>query len=144
MSEENNIKPDITPAININFVILVMTLLIASHGAKLLPFQLPGAEKETKYVKMEETILLKVNKNNSYNLGGAVGLDKKGLQAELAKLGNGTIVRIDIEAGSKYSALVDAVDSIEALDQVEVAFGQMLGGITPAATSSKPDTAPVE
>ena len=120
-------EPDVTPLININLVILVMVLAIASHAAKLLPLVLPTSEK-TDFLNASEAVTLSVGKNSSYQLGDKTGLAKEDLQKELTGLEQGTCVIIRIETGVKYESLVTALDCVMTVPGLKVAFGNRKAG----------------
>ncbi|HUT35183.1 MAG TPA: biopolymer transporter ExbD [Planctomycetota bacterium] len=124
-------EPDVTPLINVNLVILVMTLLIASHAARLLPLVLPKAQgARTALVGTEEAVVLRVEAGTTYRLGERASLSAEALPGEIARLPDGTVVLVSMDPKAPYGSLVRAVDCLLARRTVQVAFGQ------PGVTSS--------
>jgi len=129
-------EPDVTPLINVNLMILVMSLAIAAHAARLLPLLFPKAEA-TQIVAATKSVPLTVLGPSRFRLEDRE-LDAAGLAAELAALGEGTIVTVNAAAGVKYAALVEAMDQVSAVPGLDVAFGDLTGGGAgaPAGTSA--------
>jgi len=131
-------EPDVTPLINVNLVILVMVLAIASHAARLLPFALPKATSvDTALVPADEAVPLRVEPRNTYRLGGGPGLAPDDLASELEKLPDGTVVLVSMDPEAPYSSLVWAVDQMLARPRLRVAFGQPRQAV-PATRAAKP------
>jgi len=118
-------EPDITPLINVNLVILVMVMIIASHAAKLLPLALPTSKDDkTALLEADKAILLRVGKDNTYQLGGKSGLSADQLAAEVNALADGSIVLVSMDPKAPYAALVRALDPMLARPTLQVAFGR--------------------
>jgi biopolymer transport protein ExbD len=115
-------EPDVTPLINVNLVILVMALLVASHAALLLPLALPSAA-ETAYVKAEATTVLKVEKDSTYSLGERAGMTREDLAEAIAGFKAGHVIMLDLEPGAKYDALAYAVDCLMKVPDLRVGLG---------------------
>jgi len=114
-------EPDVTPLINVNLVILVMTLLIASHAAKLLPMSLPKAER-TELIQTSEAAELDVAADGSYRLDGTGPFDGDGLAAALGQIEDGRVVLVTMAPKARYEALVAAVDRVVARPTLKVTF----------------------
>ena len=118
-------EPDVTPLINVNLVILVMTLLMASHAARLLPLALPKAQgAKTTLVDAQKAVPLRVGLADIYQLGGKAKLSPEELRAEIQRLPDGAIVLVSMEPQAPYGSLVRAVDSLLARGTLQVAFGE--------------------
>jgi biopolymer transport protein ExbD len=118
-------EPDVTPLINVNLVILVMVLAIASHAARLLPLALPKAPGgRTEFVNAADAVPLHVQAANAYRLGDGAELAADALPAELGKLPEGTTVLVTMDPDAPYGALVLAIDHMLARPSLRVAFGQ--------------------
>jgi len=109
-------EPDVTPLINVNLVILVMTLLIASHAARLLPLSLPKAAN-TDFSEAGSALPLVVAADGSYGFDGQAGLTRD----QLAQAIDHILVSMAPEA--RYEALAWALDCIMARESLKVAFG---------------------
>jgi len=118
-------EPDVTPLINVNLVILVMTLLISAHAARLLPLVLPKAPgAKTTLLGIEEAVPLKVGLGDAYQLGKEQGLSPDELAAEVQRLPDGAIVLVSADPKAPYASLVRAVDCLLARGTLQVAFGE--------------------
>ena len=126
-------EPDVTPLINVNLVILVMTLAIASHAAKLLPLAVPKADKPTAVVDVKKTVVLSISATNTFGLDGATDLTMDELSARLAKMPEGRIVLVSASPKSKYESLVKVVDRLLERGDLRVAFGHLSGAIAVTA-----------
>ena len=115
-------EPDVTPLININLVILVMVLAIASHAARLLPLLVPQA-KQTTTVNAGEALRLNVSRDRTFSLGDRGGLNGEELAGALRELEDSQIVLVDADPGVKYGALIAAIDEVMAFPELRVAFG---------------------
>ena len=124
-------EPDVTPLINVNLVILVMVLAIASHAAKLLPLKMPKAEK-TEFVEMSQALHLRVAESGGYELGDQTGLDAESVGAAIEALDEGQIVLISMDRKAKYDALVKVLDHMMSKPYLQVAFGQPPSAKSPA------------
>jgi len=136
-------EPDVTPLINVNLVILVMVLAIASHAARLLPLAVPKTDKETKFVAMDKAVLLRVNTDDRYSLQGGAPLNAEELGEELEDLPEGSILLVSPHPKAKYGALVKAVDHLLARRGLQVAFGYpgRIRATTVPAAAALPDGA---
>ena len=129
-AEEQPIEePDVTPLINVNVVILVMVLLIASHAARLLPLAFPRAQ-ETKFMGLDEAATLTVRADETFRFAGQDGLSADALAATAQGLAEGTVVVVGADAGVRYESLVQALDAVLAAPGLRVAFGGT--GVLPA------------
>ena len=118
-------EPDITPLINVNLVILVMVMVLASHAAKLLPLALPKSRDEkTTLVEISKTAVLRVEEDGTYQLSGRRGVSAERLAEELKGLADGSIVLVSVDPKARYAALVRALDALFARPTLQVAFGQ--------------------
>ena len=126
-------EPDVTPLINVNLVILVMTLAIASHAAKLLPLAVPKAKDNTTYIGMDEAVVLTVSEKGRYSLAGGSELDAEALGAAVKELPADSIVLVSAHPKAKYGSLVSAVDHLIERPGLRVAFGH-----PPAAAAKTP------
>lgn len=130
-------EPDVTPLINVNLVILVMVLAIASHAAKLLPLVMPKAAT-TAFKEMSEATLLEVGKDGHYALAGRSGLSKEELGEAIHGLGDGSIVLVSMDPKATYDKLVWVVDRMmdKEAPLLQVAFGNpgqpRVKAVTPA------------
>ena len=125
-------EPDVTPLINVNLVMLVMTLLMASHAARLLPLVLPKAQgAKTTLLAAEKAVPLNVGLGDAYQLGEKAKLSPEELRAEIQRLPDGAIVLVSMEPKAPYGSLVRAVDCLLARGTLQVAFGQA-GSAPPA------------
>jgi len=125
MPHEENEEPDVTPLINVNLMILVMALAIASHAARLLPLAMPKAER-TELVSTASAVPLTLLRGERLRLGEEE-LKPDDLPAALATLKPGTAVTVRAEPGVRYAALVRAVEGISAVKGLEVALGDLAG-----------------
>lgn len=116
-------EPDVTPLINVNLVLLVMTLAIASHAARLLPLAVPKATDRTTFIGMDEAVVLAIGQDNKYTLLDAAGLDADQLAKEIGLLPKQSIVLVSPHPKAKYEALVQAVDRLIARTDLRIAFG---------------------
>ena len=135
MENEDFEQPDVTPMISINLILLCMTLVLASHAAKLLPMLVERAG-ETTFVEAKEAVKLIVAKDGSYVMAGKEGLDKAGLAAELNALGGGTVMVV-LEAGGPFESLVSAMDVVTATKGMRASFGNLIGNPMKTARNSE-------
>jgi len=138
MRTEQTHEPDVTPLINVNLVILVMALLVASHAALLLPLKLPSAAK-TNYVKADVATVLKVSNNGTFSLDDRGPLTKGALAEAVSSLRAGEVVMLDLEPGVKYGSLAHAIDCLMGVPDLRVGLGKT--GAEPAGRPG-PTTAP--
>ena len=134
MDIQNVEEPDVTPLIYVNLVILVMVLAIASHAAKLLPLEMPKAEK-TEFLEMSDAVLLKVQKDNAYEFQGRA-LTRESLPGAIDGLADDSVLLIAMDPKAKYDSLVWAMDSIMTRPDLQVAFGQPPQPAPRSATSA--------
>jgi biopolymer transport protein ExbD len=137
-------EPDVTPLINVNLVILVMVLAIASHAARLLPLALPKAEATT-YKEMKDARVLQVEEGGTYRLDDRSGLSKDALGQALTELPDGSIVLVSMEPKATYERLIWVLDRM--MDpggpDLQVAFGQAgaaVRAVEPPAGATGEDT----
>jgi len=136
MDIENLEEPDVTPLINVNLVILVMILAIASHAARLLPLEMPKAE-QTEFLEMSDAVLLRVQTDKAYQLQGSP-LTREALPGAIDALEADSVVLIAMDSKAPYDSLIWAVDSIMTRPDLQVAFGQP----PPPAAATTATTAP--
>ena len=115
-------EPDVTPLINVNLVILVMALLVASHAALLLPLKLPSAAK-TRYIKADSAAVLKVSSDGTYSLDAEGPLTAEQLPEAVAGLEAGQVVMLDLAPGVKFGPLAHAVDCLMSVPKLRVGLG---------------------
>jgi len=137
-------EPDVTPLINVNLVILVMTLLIASHAARLLPLSLPKAAN-TDFSEAGSALPLVVAADGSYGFDGQAGLTRDQLaqaidqrfpelsprpRAKRREVTSGgpdapdrQTILVSMAPEARYEALAWALDCIMARESLKVAFG---------------------
>ncbi|KKL60327.1 hypothetical protein LCGC14_2206430 [marine sediment metagenome] len=129
MHSEQIEEPDVTPLININLVLLVMVLAMASHSARLLPLEMPKAKDDarTEFVEMDQAVGLRVFKDGSYGMAGRQGLKAGDLPEAIDQLDPGRIILISMDPKAKYESLVRALDVIMAKPDLQVAFGSAGG-----------------
>ena len=131
-------EPDVTPLINVNLVILVMVLAIASHAARLLPMAIPKAKEKTTFIDMADAVLLTVGEDGKYSLEGQSGLGPDALGEAIGQLPEDSIVLVNAHPKAKYKALVTVVDRLVARPGLQVAFGHP-GRPKPAPDAAPPD-----
>jgi biopolymer transport protein ExbD len=144
LHDESMEEPDVTPLININLLLLVMTLLIASHAARLLPLDLPTAQTSTA-LDASQAVQLHVEKGGTFQLQADTGLAKDDLAAKLQDLPEDATVLISIDADARYEHFVWAMDRIMDRPAMQVAFGGtqvVTPGVTPGAAPKAGDAAP--
>ena len=129
-------EPDTTPLINVNLVLLVMTLALASHTAKLLPLVVPRSEI-TAYVATKDAIVLKVEKEGKYSFGDQAELSSGQVTAEIARLAAGSIVMVAMDPTAEYEGLILVMDQVMLRPDVQVAFGASRTKVVPATTPEK-------
>ena len=131
-------EPDITPLINVNLVILVMVMVLASHAAKLLPLALPKSRDEkTTLVEVSKAVVLRVEKDNTYQLGGRKAASAEELGKQVNGLADGSIVLVSMDPKARYASLVSVLDHLFARPTLQVAFGQF-GQAPVKATPARP------
>ena len=126
-------EPDVTPQININLVLMVFTLILATFGAKLLPMIVPKAEK-TEYVEAVEAVAVTIAADRSYAIGDETGLSREAIGERIREIEDGKIVLVKMAPDAKYDSLVWVVDRLMERPSLRVAFG--LAG--PAASAVIP------
>ncbi len=132
-------EPDVTPLINVNLVILVMVLAIASHAASLLPMAVPKAKDKTTFIEMQDAVLLTVAQDGKYTLQNRAIPDAEQLAAAIKELPGDSVILVSPHPQAKYEALMKAVDELVSRPGLRVAFGQP--GAVPA-TKVEPKSAP--
>ena len=123
MKNDPNHEPDVTPLINVNLVILVMALLVASHAALLLPLTLPAAAKTT-YVETKAATVLSVSKDSTYSLDGQRPLTRDALAEAISGFRPGQVITLDLEPGVKFESLAHAIDCLMKVPDLRVGLGR--------------------
>jgi len=122
MTEGSTDEPDITPLININLMLLVMVLIMASHAARLLPLDLPFAEKTTA-VNADQAVSLHIANDGSFRLGADAGLSRDALVHKIRQLEDGATVLVNMDAKAQYAQFVWVLDRLTDKRTVRIAFG---------------------
>ena len=127
---------NVVPIIDVNLVLLAILIILASHGAKLLPMALPKAEK-TQYVESATAVPLRVGEDGTYRLGDSAGLTTEAVASRLALLPEGTTVWLQMDPKARYARLVPIVDELVARPALRLAFAS-----TPESAPAAPAAAP--
>ena len=112
---------NVVPIIDVNLVLLVILIIMASHAAKLLPMALPRAEK-TQYVESAQAVPLRVAADGTYSLGDSVGLTKDGVAQRLPSLPEGSTLWLQLDRKARYDSLVQVLDGLMARPSLRLAF----------------------
>jgi len=125
MSQQEPLEePDVTPLINVNLVILVMVLAIASHAARLLILSVPKAKGETTFIEMPQAAVLEIDKDGRYAFQGKKGLGIEELAREIEDLPEDKeVLLVSPHPKAKYQAMVRVIDLLIGRGDLPIAFG---------------------
>ena len=129
--------PAVLVVVLFGVAMVVMTLAIASHAAKLLPLAVPKADERTEVVDVSKAALVSISATNTFSFDGSAALTMDDLSARLAELPAGQIVLVSASPKAKYESLVKVVDRLLEHKDLRVAFGHLSGAI--AATKPPVD-----